>query len=95
MLTGIGKGVRSDKNWREAAEVGCKIYNQSVESVDKACQIMLSEAAGPEVLPEVLPPTIDVFQYQMKRVHFKTMVWKQANVSVQVVPHPDQTCWEL
>ena len=52
---------------------------------------MFSKVAG----PEVLPPTIDAFQYHMKIVHFETMVWKQANVSVRVLPHPDQNGWEL
>ena len=52
---------------------------------------MFSKAAG----PEVRSPTSDAFQYHMKRVNFEIMVWKQANVSVQVLPHPDQNGWEL
>ena len=91
MLTGVGEGVHSEEKLQEAEKFACKIYNQTVESVDKARQIMFSKAAG----PEVLPPTSNAFQYHMKRVHFQTMVWKQANVSVQVLPDLDQNGWEL
>ena len=68
----------------------CRLYNQgSVTSVNQIRQMMFLTTEK----EELMPPTQDALQQHLMRVHYQSMVWKQANIPIPVLPNPEDMGW--
>jgi hypothetical protein len=87
----LGEGEITADIYKGAETFLCRLYNQSVDSADRARLILFPKARG----PELLPPTSDAFRYHVMRVHYQTMVWKQANGPNPLLPEAHNMGWKL
>ena len=69
----------------------CKLYNVSTQSANKARCMLFAKVAD----TDKLPPTSDAFKYHAMRVHFQSMVWRQANIPIQRLPRPEDMGWKI
>ena len=45
--------------------------------------------------PEKLPPTSNAYKYHLMRVHHQSMIWRQANIPIQVLSKPEDMGWKI
>ena len=44
---------------------------------------------------ERLPPTRDALKFHIQRVHFQTLVWRQAHLQYPMLPPPENMGWKM
>ncbi len=89
LLQDLGVGELESGTIKAAECFMCKIYRIDTNSLDKARFILFPKLDT----PDKLPPTSDAFIFHLKRVHFQAMVWRQANVAMQILPKPEDMGW--
>ena len=91
LLSSVGEGKLTEEKMKEVKEFICKMYKlDSIGSVDEARAILFSKKGK----PEALPPTSDALSLHVKRVHYQTIVWKQAHCSEPHLPDPETLGWK-
>lgn len=91
LLSSLGEGELTEKKMKEVEEFVCKMYQlDSVKSVDEARAILFSKKGK----PEALPPTSDALSLHVKRVHYQSIVWKEAHCSEPHLPYPERLGWK-
>ena len=91
LLEHFGEGDLTDEISKSAEKLVCRIYNVGqTDSVDEARHIMFYKF----VKPEVLPPTSDALHFHLMRVHYQTMIWKNANSAIPELPAADTMGWK-
>lgn len=91
LLKQLGKGELSANTIQAAEKFLCRLYKlPNVESCDKARVMLFCKGH----LQEALPPTSDAAHFHIKRSHYQTMVWKQANVTIQQLPLVTDMGWK-
>ena len=69
----------------------CRISNiDQTDSIDEARHIMFYKFAN----PEALPPTSDALRFHLMRVHYQTMIWKNAHCATPELPSVDTMGWK-
>jgi hypothetical protein len=61
-----------------------------MESVNDARVLLFSKTKT----SEALPPTKDALELHIKRVHYQSLVWKQASCHEPILPNPDGMGWK-
>lgn len=91
LLSSIGEGELTDEKMKKVEKFVCKLYKlDQIVSVDEARVALFSKKAK----PEALPPTEDALSLHKKRVHYQTLVWKQAHSSEPHLPDPVTLGWK-
>ena len=91
LLASLGEGELSANKVRDAEKFICAIYNCGhMESVNDARVLLFSKTKK----PEALPPTKDALELHIKRVHYQSLVWKQASCQDPILPNPDGMGWK-
>ncbi|CAB3985581.1 Hypothetical predicted protein [Paramuricea clavata] len=76
LLASLGEGELSANKVKDAEKFICAIYNCGhMESLNDARFLLFSKTKK----PEALPPTKDALELHIKRVHYQSLVWKQAS----------------
>ena len=90
LLQDIGKSEDLSEEGASMAEAFlCRIYKVPYDSCDKG-RVHLFCKCKP---PEALPPTSDAVRLHIQRANYQTFLWRQANISVPVVPSPISSGW--
>jgi hypothetical protein len=90
LLVGAGEGELTDEKLTAVETFVCRMYNREhVDSVHMARLIMFSKAGK----PRTMAPTSDALQLHIKRVHYQTLVWKQAHCPEPDLPSTDDMGW--
>ena len=92
LLKELGEGHLTEKKLADAENFVCRLYNHgNVTSVNQIRQMMFLTIDK----AELMPPTQDALQQHLMRVHFQSMVWKQAITPIPVLPNPVDMGWKL
>ena len=67
----------------------CIMLTQT-DYIDGARHIMFYKFAK----PEALPPTSDALRFHLMRVHYQTMIWKNAHCATPELPSVDTMGWK-
>ena len=91
LLEGIGKGEQTANKMKEA-EFICKIYKvPKATTCDQARVALFCKCKS----TESLPPTSDAIRYHIKRTHFQSLIWMQADKQKPLLPSPTDLGWKL
>jgi len=91
LLKKVGIGLLTEEAITLAEAFVCKIYKlQRTQSVDKGRQLLFAKTGK----PEALPPTRNDLRFPLYRVHYQTMVWRQANCPLPDLPSPTEMGWK-
>ena len=88
-LKDIGVSELTEEKIKKTEMFVCKLYKQNVETTDEARCLLFAKAGS----PDALPPTSNALLYHMMRVHYQTMVWRQANICKPILPLPVKMGW--
>ena len=81
LLNNLGIGELTDDAIKSAEAFVCRIYDvHRTDSVDSARHMLFSKTGK----PEAMSPTSDALHFHLMRVHYQTMVWRNA---ICAVPH--------
>ena len=88
----LGEGKLTANKVKDAEKFICAMYNcGNTESVNDARVLLFSKTKK----PEKLPPTKDVLELHINRVHYQSLVWKQASCQEPLLPNPDGKGWKI
>ena len=91
LLGDLGVEYLTHSKLKSAEKFVCIMYGKdNVDSVDTLRSIMFSKSGK----PEKLPPTSDSLQLHIKRVHFQSMVWKEAHCAEPQLPDACEMGWK-
>ena len=92
LLEGLGQGELDEATAKDVELFICKVYNAlNASTVNKARAILFVKSCA----PESLPPTSDALSFHIKRAHYQTAVWRQANKEYPELPPPETMGWKL
>jgi len=87
LLKNVGVGILTEEAIKLAEAFVCKIYQlQGTQSVDKGRHLLFAKTGKPEALPQ----TSNALRFHLYRVHYQTMVWRQANCPLPDLPSPTE-----
>ena len=85
LLNNLGIGDLTEETIRSSETLVCRIYDvHETDSVDAARHVLFSKTGK----PEALSPTSDALRFHLMRVHYQTMVWRNAHCGVPELPAP-------
>jgi isocitrate/isopropylmalate dehydrogenase len=84
-------GELTEDTQKNAEQFICKLYDQTVDTVDKARTVLFGKLKG----PEHMPPTSDALVFHIRRAHYQAMVWMQAHKPIPDFPTPLSMGWTL
>ena len=92
LLTGLGQGELDEETAKDVELFICKVYNvPNASTVNKARAILFAKSCA----TDSLPPTSDALSFHIKRAHYQTSVWRQANKQYPELPPPETMGWRL
>lgn len=93
LLNGLGENPLTTDSCKNAEKFICKLYNlqNDINTCDQA-RVKLFSKGRPQ---ESLPPTSDAVYLHIKRAHYQTTVWKQANQPIQELPRATDMGWTM
>ncbi len=92
LLAELGVGEITPAILKSAEKFMCKIYTvPQTDSIDIARYRLFSKS----VKPEALPPTSDALRFHVMRVHYQSMIWRQADCATPELPAPESMRWKL
>ena len=92
LLKNLGYGEPSDDAIQSSETVVCRIYNvHRTDSIDAARHLLFSKTGK----PEAMAPTSDALRFHLKRVHYQSMIWRNAHCPTPELPAPSETGWRL
>ncbi|KAK3885189.1 hypothetical protein Pcinc_010581 [Petrolisthes cinctipes] len=92
LLKGLGEGPEfSDSTIMDAKVFFCKLYGAiNTNNINEVRLGMFVKG----MTIERLPPTRDALKFHIQRVHFQTLVWRQAHLQYPVLPPPENMEWK-
>ena len=85
LLNNLGIGDLTEETILSSETFVCRIYGvHKTDSVDAARHVLFSKTGK----PEALSPTSDALRFHLMRVHYQTMVWRNAHCGVPELPAP-------
>ena len=90
LLKNFGIGELTENTFKSAEAFVCRMYNvHRIDSVDAARHMLFSKTAK----PEAMSPTSDALHFHSMRIHYQTMVWRNAHCARPDLPAPVKTGW--
>ena len=87
LLKNLGIGELSDDAIQYSETFVCRIYNvHRTDSIDAARHLLFSKTGT----PETIAPTIDALRFHLKRVHYQSMIWRNAHCPTPELPAPSE-----
>ena len=92
LLKNLGIGELIDDTIQSSETFACRIYNvHRTDSIDAEWHL-LSSTTGK---PEAMAPTSDALRFHLKRVHYQSMIWRNAHCATPELPAPSEMGWRL
>lgn len=90
LLKNVGIGELTEETIKSSETFVCRIYNvHRTDSVDAARHLLFSKMGK----PEAVPPTSDALCFHLMRVHYQTMIWRNAHCPTPELPAPSEMGW--
>lgn len=91
LLINLGLGELREEIIRSSETFVCRLYGvQKTDSVDAARHILFAKSGK----PEAMSPTSDALRFHLMRVHYQTMVWRNAHCPIPELPAPVDMGWK-
>ena len=91
LLNNLAIGDLTEETILSSETFVCRIYGvHKTDSVDAARHVLFSKTGK----PEALSPTSDALRFHLMRVHYQTMVWRNAHCGVLELPAPVDMGWK-
>ena len=92
LLKNLGIGELTDDTIQYSETFVCRIYNvHRTDSIDAARDLLLSKTGK----PEAMATTSDALRFHLKRVHYQSMIWRNAHCPTPELPAPSAMGWRL
>ena len=92
LLKNLGIGELTDDTIQSSETCVCRIYNvHRTDSIDAARHLLFSKTGK----PAAMTPTSDVLRFHLKRVHYQSMIWRNAHCPTPELPAPSEMGWRL
>ena len=92
LLKNLGIGELTDDTTQSSEKCVCRIYNvHRTDSIDAARRLLFSKTGK----PEAMAPTSDALRFHLKRVHYQSMIWRNAHCPTPELPAPSEMGWKL
>ena len=92
LLKNLGIGELTDDTMQYSETCVCRIYNMHrTDSIDAARHLLFSKTGK----PEAMAPTSDKLRFHFKRVHYQSMIWRNAHCPTPELPAPSEMGWRL
>ena len=92
LLKNLGIGELTDDTIQSSETFVCRIYNaHRTDSIDAARHLLFSKTGK----PEAMAPTSDALHFHLKRVHYQSMMWRNAHCPTSELPAPSEMGWRL
>ena len=76
LLKNLGIGELTDDTIQSSETFVCRIYNvHKTDSIDAARHLLFSKTGK----PEAMATTSDALRFHLKRVHYQSMIWRNAH----------------
>ena len=90
LLKNLGISELTDATIKSSEAFICRIYKvHKTDSVDAARHILFCTTGK----PEALPPSSDALRFHLMRVHYQTMIWRNAHCATPELLSPVQMGW--
>ena len=90
LLVNLGIGELTEETIQSSEKFICRIYDvHRTDSVDAARHILFSKTNK----PEAMPPTRDALYFHLMRVHYQSMIWRNACEDHLFLPAPTALGW--
>ena len=85
LLKNLGIGELTDDTIQSSKRFVCRVYNVNrTDSIDAARHLLFSKTGK----PEAMAPTSDALSFHLKRVHYQSMIWRNAHCPTHELPAP-------
>ena len=92
LLKNLGIGELTDYTIQSSETFVCRIYNVNrTDSIDAARHLLFSKTGKPEAMAS----TSDALRFHLKRVHYQSMIWRNAHCPTPEQPAPSEMGWRL
>ena len=92
LLKNLGIGELTEDTIQSSETFVCRIYNVNrTDSIDAARHLLFSKTGK----PEAMAPTSDALRFHLKRVHYQSMIWRNAHCPTPELPAPSEMGWRL
>ena len=92
LLKNLGIGELTDDTVQSSETFVYRIYNvHRTDSIDAARHLLYSKTGK----PEAMAPTSDALRFHLKRVHYQSMIWRNAHCPTPEPPAPLEMGWRL
>ena len=92
LLNNLGIGELSDDTMQSSETFVCIIYNvHRIDSIDAARHLLFSMTGK----SEAMATTSDALRFHLKRVHYQSMIWRNAHCPTPELPAPSEIGWRL
>ena len=92
LLKNLGIGEITDETIKYLETFVCRIYNvHRTDSIDAAPHLLCSKTGT----PEPMAPASDALSFQLTRVHYQAMVWRNSHCPTPQLPVPSEMGWRL
>jgi hypothetical protein len=91
LLVGLGVGNLTPEVSKSTEIFVCKIYGMNnLETTDSVRRVMFEKACK----PEAMPPTSDALKFHIQRVHYQSLIWKEAHCPLPNLPNVTELGWK-
>ena len=92
LLKNLDIGEVTDDTIQYSETCVCRIYNvHRTDSIDAARHLLFSKTGT----PEAMAPTSGALRFHLKRVHYQSMIWRNAHCPTPELPAPSEMGWRL
>ena len=92
VLKNLDIGELTDDTIQSSETFVCRIYNvHRTDSIDAARHLLFSKRGT----PEAMAPTSDALRFHLKRVHYQSMISRNAYCPKRELPVPSEMGWRL
>ena len=87
LLKNLDIGELTDDTIQSSETFVCRIYNvHRTDSIDAARHVLFSKTGK----PEAMAPKSDALRFHLKRVHYQSMIWRNAHCPTPELPAPSK-----
>ena len=87
LLKNLGIGELTDDTMQSSETFVCRIYNvHRTDSIEAARHLLFSRTGK----PEAMAPTSDELCFHLKRVHYQSMIWRNAHCPIPELHAPSE-----
>ena len=92
LLKNLGICELTDYTIQSSETFVCRIYNvHRTDCIDAARHLLFSKTGK----PEAMAPTSDALRFHLKRVHYQSMIWRNAHCPTPELLAPSEMGWRL